>query len=373
MGRIFWKIFFACWFTLVVTALGVGITVYFYNESRWANNHKISKIPRIHRVTSVDGKEYLLYLPRPRAPKKKIPPAWIKFWPLQLSFGLGASLLLSALLAWNFTRPVRHLQHATKRLAKGDLNTRVMPLLGERRDEFAELGHDFDHMAEKFQSLLNAETRLLHDISHELRSPLSRLQLATELLRQQPQNEAMLQQIEREVNRLNALISEVLTLSRYEADVSLEPETYLELTEFVEEIVKDQAIEMQESGHKIEIKTNLTGIVKANPELLRRAVENVLRNALKYSPNNSVVTIELASALGDWISLKICDKGPGIEENFLSSIFQPFFRLKNTTQQGYGLGLTIAKRSIEAIGGKINAMNLTTGGLCIEFQLPLMR
>lgn len=438
MGKIFWKIFFGCWLTLLVTAAGVGITVYVYNENRWKSHTNISTSPlaelaiaataatlkhggleavqdlfastrkkpsvliidkngrdlfnrnvpigiwqqlpllelqsktktAIRDVIAPNGKEYLIFVPS--AVMKKKHPIQLKLWHLQLTIGLFASLALSALLAWNFARPVRCLRQATKRLAAGDFKTRVVTTMGNRHDEFAQLGSDFDNMAEKLESLLNAQTRLLHDISHELRSPLSRLQLAAELLNQQPENKAMLNQISREVHRINTLINEILTLSRYEANASPSLETYVELGELVEEIVQDLKFEIQETKHELNFNQIKSGIIKGSAELLRRAIENVIRNALKYSPNHTAINIEINQNTTGWISLTICDNGPGINENFLETIFLPFFRLQNIAQ-GYGLGLTIAKRSVEVIGGKIFATNRENGGLCVEIQLPLIK
>ena len=278
------------------------------------------------------------------------------------------------LLARYLTAPIGRLQSATKHLASGDLSQRVTPSLGTRKDELAELARDFDFMASRLETLLNVQKRLLHDVSHELRSPLARLRVAAGLARQRPERvESALDRIERETERLDELVGQVLALSRLEAGVSDATEEYLDLAELLHTVAEDAAFEAESSSRRVELAADQKLIVIGRTELLRRAFENVVRNAVNHTPDGTAVEFTAERDVGNnSVRVSVCDRGAGIPESDLNAVFEPFFRANsNSARGGYGLGLAIARRAIEAHGGAIHAENRPDGGLCVHIKLPL--
>lgn len=300
---------------------------------------------------------------RPVPPLSPIVPALI---------GLLASLLFSAWLARYLSRPIRSLRAAFEALAEGRLDTRVGPLMGRRRDELADLGGDFDRMAGRIGSLVDAQRRLLHDVSHELRSPLARLQAAVGLARQRPDKiSATLDRVERESERLDRLVGELLALSRLEAGVPGGMEDEIEIAGLLADIVEDARFEAEAKGVRVECDFAEDVVIVGGAELIRRAIENVVRNAVQHAPAGSLVQVD--GRLGRdrrQFRLRVCDQGPGVDEAQLAAIFQPFFRGAKR-QGGTGLGLAIARRALEAHGGGIAAHNRGQGGLCVELLLPI--
>lgn len=286
--------------------------------------------------------------------------------------GALGGLLFSAVLAWNLTRPMRQLRTGFERVAQGDLAVRLFPAMRRRHDELSEVARDFDTMAERLELLVSAREQLLHDVSHELRSPLARLQLAIGLGRQNPDNvENSLQRIEHEAGRLDKMIGELLTLSRAESN-SLPDEEYFDLYGLVEAVVNDARYEAQIPGVEIVLQAS-SGVeytVKGNAELMRRAVENIVRNALRFSSQGQRVTVELTH-IGPLFQIEVSDQGPGVEESKLSSIFDPFVRVKSALSgKGYGLGLAIVRKVVLAHGGQVEAHNGEQGGLVIRLRVP---
>lgn len=332
----------------------------------------------VRRVRAPDGRSLLVFAPAPeraaRAPRARLRPRMLPDdrLALQLGVALVASLVFSAGLAWYLARPVRHLRAASRRLADGALETRVGPVLGGRRDEIADLGRDFDHMAARLQALVGAQRRLLHDVSHELRSPLARLQVAVGLARQQPARvEAALERIEREAARLDSLVGELLTLSRLEAGVTGAPFEALDAGELLEEVAADARFEAEAAGCRVALRLPGALTVRGHAELLRRAFENVLRNAVKYAGRGTEIEATAARDASG-VTLTVCDRGPGVPEADLARLFEPFYRAESGTERaGYGLGLAIARRAVEAHGGAIRAANRAGGGLCVEIRLPV--
>ena len=334
------------------------------------------QIRSVRQILSEDGQAILLFVPSPEKlgqklshPKPPKPPPFL----LLLGMWLISGLLFSGLLAWWFTKPIRILRSAFNDLADGKLETRVRPAMGKRRDELADLGQNFDHMTSRIGQLLNAQKRLLHDVSHELRSPLARMQAAIGLAQQNPDKSAkMLERVERESERIDLLIGDLLNLSRLETPISEnDSREKFELTDVLLDIVEDARFEAQQKALEIRHspfdKTYLFGRV----ELIHSAIENVLRNAIKYSPDNGTIQLSLEK-LPDQLNIIIEDQGPGIAEGDLQRIFQPFFRSReNQHQNGVGLGLTIAHRAIELHGGQISAANRPEGGLRITITLPV--
>lgn len=328
----------------------------------------------VQRVQAPDGSRYTLFVPSldPALRKHRRPAPETRFY-INLASTLVASLLFSWGLAWYLTRPVRRLRQASRRLNAGDLQTRVGNQMGRRRDEIADLGRDFDFMAARLQALVDAQRTLLHDVSHELRSPLARLEVAVGLARQQPDKLAtMLDRIETEAERLDVLVGEVLTLSRLEAGVSPGPEECLELSGLLEVVVEDAQFEAVADGRSVVLESETDVTVIGYAELLRRTFENVVRNGIRHTEPGTAVRVRVGIGNGDAL-VEVCDRGPGLAEAELATMFEPFVRARGSAGQGYGLGLAIAKRAVQAHGGSISARNREQGGMCVRVRLPRRR
>jgi two-component system OmpR family sensor kinase len=314
----------------------------------------------------------------PRGPPGPFGPGWQLNRPIPLLASVLVSLLFALLLAWYFSRPIRALRNAFEAAAAGDLAPRFAGT-ASGGDELNDLGRDFDRMSGRLRALMDGQRRLLHDVSHELRSPLARLQAAIGLAHQQPERIATsLERIERESVRMDKLVGELLTLSRLEANPNLPKDELVDLQELVDGIASDVRFEVGDDGPAIEV--GIEGridderqvAVRGAPDLLWRAVENVVRNAVKHGGAGGVVEFRLR-ADAQWAYIVVLDRGPGIAPADLPTIFQPFFRSnpsKNNVD-GHGLGLAIAERVIHAHGGTIRAMNREDGGLQVAIVLPL--
>jgi two-component system OmpR family sensor kinase len=327
--------------------------------------------PVARQVASPQGQSYLLFVPRAAESRRPPPPPFLEPWQLIL-IGTASSLGVSALLAWYLARPIRNLRWAFNAAADGKLETRVLPRMGRRRDEIADLGRDFDRMAQQLQTLVSAQARLLHDLSHELRSPLARLHAAAGLLRQDPENlPRSLDRIEQETDRLDALVGEVLDLARLEGGTSPAPTARLDLAELVSSIVEDARFEAQAAGRDVSFHSRDAAIVIGRADLLHRAIENVVRNAVKYTRTGTQVDVELR-ATAACATLTVADRGPGVPNDELTRIFEPFYQTNSERRaDGFGLGLAIAQRAIHLHGGSIRATNQSAGGLCVGIELPL--
>ena len=310
----------------------------------------------------------------PRGPPGPFGPGWQLNKPIPLLASVLVSLLFALLLAWYFSRPIRALRNAFEAAAAGDLAPRFAGA-ASGGDELKDLGRDFDRMSGRLRALMDGQRRLLHDVSHELRSPLARLQAAIGLAHQQPERIATsLERIERESVRMDKLVGELLTLSRLEADPNLPKHELVDMQELVDGIASDVRFEAGPDGPAIEV--HIEGepqlAVPGVPDLLWRALENVVRNAVKHGGAGGVVELKLR-ADGEWVHVDVLDRGPGIAPDDLPTIFQPFFRShpsKNNVD-GHGLGLAIAERVVHAHGGTIRAMNREGGGLRVAIVLPL--
>jgi len=373
MGRLFWKFFLFIWLGQMAAVIGTGTFFWFERQQQHFEPRMMPDQPppphSEHRPPPLafDPSD-ADHLPPPhegRGPGGPLP-----IFPIIA--GLITSLLCAAVLAWYFAKPIRHLRSAFAAAAEGNLDTRVGTAMGGRRDELADLGYDFDRMTERLQALMAGQKRLLHDVSHELRSPLARLQAAMGLARQQPGRlEDSLDRIEREGERINELIGELLTLSRLEAGVS-GPLEMLDLGELLGEIVEDARFEGAARQVGIDFAAAPKLAVQANPELLHRAIENIIRNALRFSPAGTNLRIDARPDVAGKIRLQIADHGTGVPESELEAIFTPFYRGRNlATGDGYGLGLAIARQVITALNGKIAARMKPDGssGLLIDIVL----
>ncbi len=280
---------------------------------------------------------------------------------------LGIAVLLCYVLARSLTAPLRRLQNAVQAFGQGDLSARVR---SKRRDEMGELSKNFDHMADRLQLLMTAERRLLADVSHELRSPLARLSVAVELARTGEDREAALSRIQREADRLNTLVGELLQVTRAELDPSMRRKEGVLLDQLVTEIVEDSRIETQARDVSLNLEPLPEIKLEGDPELLRRGIENVIRNAIKYAPAGSAVDVNMHSNPGR-ILISVRDRGPGVPEGELARIFDPFYRVeadRNRTTGGVGLGLAIARRAVELHNGFLRAKNVQPG-LLVEIEL----
>ena len=301
---------------------------------------------------------------------------------------LLAISLVTGLFCYGLARflaaPVGKIRVAAQRLAQGDLSARVEPNRFPRgQDELTKLARDFDKMAGRLEGLVTAQNRLLGDVSHELRSPLARLNLALELARRgdEAKREAAFKRIEREADRLDELIGELLTLSRLENGLPTQNlQTPLDLAELAREVAADADFEARNAGRGVRVEYQgapQNVMTRGDAELLRRAVENLTRNALRHTSADSQVDIELRARNGDLI-LEVKDRGPGVPASELEAIFRPFYRVegareRSETDRGTGLGLAIAERAARAHGGQITARNREGGGLCVSIELPMMK
>jgi len=281
-------------------------------------------------------------------------------------------------LAWYLTSPIRKLRTAAQQLASGDLKTRVSKNLGGRKDELADLGHDFDLMADRIEALLESQGRLYRDISHELRSPLARLHVALELARQRSGKEAAedLDRIEREAERLNELIGHMRTLTVLESGGENIQYAPVELDLLVREIAEDADFEARNQNRKVNVMKSEGVKVNGNEEMLRRAVENVVRNAVRYTPEDSEVEISLISRQDNsenYAHITVRDHGSGVPEEVLGDLFRPFYRVGDARDRktgGTGIGLAITEKAVRLHGGTVTASNAADGGLIVEIKLP---
>jgi two-component system sensor histidine kinase CpxA len=300
-----------------------------------------------------------------------VPRVHVGSWFLQPAhiFVMAAAIGLCYWLALYLTRPVRKLQKAVERFGRGDLSARAESV---RRDELGQLARTFDRMADRIETLLAAERRLLLDISHELRSPLARLGVAIELGRSGEDTDAALNRIQKESDRLNSLVGQLLQVTRVEGDAASLRRDPVRLDQLVQLLVEDSAIEAAAHGCSLQYQSGEPVTIAGDPELLRRAVENVLRNAIRYEPRDSSVEVKLRHG-GSGAVVEIRDHGPGVPEEALPRIFDPFYRVesdRNRLSGGIGLGLSIARRAVELHRGAIRAANANPG-LKIELEFPV--
>jgi len=282
---------------------------------------------------------------------------------------IGLVVLLCYAFAYHLTSPVRRLRSVVDCFGRGDFSARAP---ANRKDELGELARSFNQMAGRIQTLLSAERRLLLDISHELRSPLARLGVAVELARSGQDREHMLDRIQKEADRLNELVSELLQVTRVEADPSAQKTDPVHLDELLADLVYDSLLEAKAKDCTLLLKSPASAVVSGDEELIRRALENVIRNAIRYAPRNTSVEIELAKR-HDAAIVTVRDYGPGVPDEALTRIFDPFYRVdsdRNRASGGLGLGLAIARRSVQLHKGNLSAQNAHPG-LLVTMEFPL--
>lgn len=328
----------------------------------------IGRANRIERHLSLDEKKLL----PPRPPRFNPLIRTIATFPVKaLVIAAIASALFAAILAWYFSKPISRLRIAFKRAAEGDLQFSVASQMNARNDELSDLGLHFDEMTKRLSALMQGQSRLLHHVSHELRSPLARMQMALGLASQTPEKaESALNRIALEAERMDKLIGELLELSRFESGmVALNKERF-SFNALLDSIVEDANFEAADKNIQIlcEIEASIT--VEGQLDLLNRAVENVVRNAIKYAPNDSVITIKTLIS-DQQLQLSITDQGAGVLTSELADIFKPFVRGNSGSQVvGHGVGLAITKQVVEAHGGQVVAQNLKPNGFMVTITLP---
>ncbi|MFZ1986481.1 MAG: ATP-binding protein [Desulfatitalea sp.] len=330
------------------------------------------------RTTSGNGNTYVIML--------ELPVGLVRYF-FTLTRGhllrLLAALLASGLICFLFARylatPIKKLQSAVRKFSQGDLSVRVAPDIGTRTDEIANLAKDFDAMAAQIETLMHAHERLLRDIAHELRSPLTRLNVALEISRKHadPEVKRFIDRIGQEADKLSQLITQLLTLSRLEnAEPALQVRP-VALEEIIGRIAQDAGFEGQARQCSVSFAVEEKCTLPVDGNLIRSAIENVVRNALRFTPVGSQVEIlqKVHRENSDrYVRIVVMDSGPGVAEEALENLFQPFFRAdhpKDRASGGAGLGLAIAHRAVTMHQGQISAKNREGGGLIVEIRLPL--
>lgn len=370
MGRLFWKFFSIFWLAQVVTVLSVGLFFLVSPEamSNGFPRHPLEPFLGESRHDTVADNSPIHHSQQQNS-QGLIPP------PYPLAVGIVVSLSFAAWLSWYFSRPIRSLNDAFEALADGKLDTRIGGSMGRRRDELTDLGAAFDQSAAKLQTLVEAQRRLLHDVSHELRSPLARLQACSDLLVQQPQRAGeLIQRIERETGRMDALVGELLTLARLNSGAQTVNQDPVDLAEVVQSVCVDALLELEAKGCATQLEIKSSGSVRGDVELLYRAIDNILRNAIRYTAEKTMISLKLTEDLKtSSVVLCIADKGPGLSAMDLTSVFEPFFRSRHADRplgDGYGLGLAITRSIVLSHGGSVLARNRDGGGLEVEVSLP---
>ena len=289
---------------------------------------------------------------------------------------LLVSTAICYLLARQLSAPIQHLRDATRSVADGRLDVQVAGLLGKRRDELAMLAVDFDAMTARLAALLNAQQQLLRDVSHELRSPLARLQIALGLARRPQANlQQELDRIEQEAQRLDELIGEILSLSRLEDPARPIEAADVPLDELFEALADDARVEADPRHVTVQVDVPAGLVASGDRELLHRALENVVRNAVRFSPDGGEVLLEARRQAG-CLLLAVNDAGPGVPAGQLEKIFEPFYRVASARDRdsgGHGIGLAIAARVVRLHGGTIRASNRSPSGLRVEVSIPATR
>jgi signal transduction histidine kinase len=373
LGRLYWKFLVFFFVAQTTTVLGIGLAIWAtvpeyepeYGESRPpfaapAEPGAARGFPPPMAGMGGDGSP-----PRLPPPSAKVP-----F--VHLLAGAIVSLIFAALLAAYVSRPIRRLRQALQAAADGRLDGGLAAAMGNRRDELADLGRDFDRMARHLAQLMEGQRRLLHDVSHELRSPLARLSAIIGLARQQPDClEDCLARLEHESARMDRLLSELLTLSRLESGMVERSSELVDLADLLEDVVADAAPEVEQAACRVDMSRGPAALVRGDPEMLHRVFDNLLRNALLHAASGRWVGITLVVD-GDEASVRVEDRGPGVLSADIDRLFLPFYRSRQTAgRNGHGLGLAITRQIVENHQGRIDVANRREGGLCVTVHLPL--
>jgi two-component system sensor histidine kinase CpxA len=327
-----------------------------------------------HEIIDLNGVTYRLVaeLQHPIGHLIKIPIAGLT---IRLTIAIFISGLICYLLSLYLTQPLRTLQVAAKSIARGKFSTRVGNLIGHHKDEIAELSNEFDQMAERLEQIISSKQLLLQDISHELRSPLARLQIAVELARTKTDNSAAaeFERMENEITRLNELIGEILDLARMNKSTIQLSMTNANIREVLQNIIDDANFEFGQKKPRVLFENAFDTTLFIDAKLLNRAFENVIRNALRYSDKELPVIVKMSKD-ENRLNIEITDSGPGVPDDQLDKIFNPFHRVDSSREKktgGYGLGLAIVKQAIRLHDGNVSAQNTQPHGLSITISLPI--
>lgn len=332
----------------------------------------------IDRVESLEGVGHTIYLVD-RIPPTTILAPGLEGTLLRILAGALISALVSFFLARSLTAPVGALRTATRKVAAGDLDARVGDGIPHRQDELGELASDFNLMAERLQTMYQANRRLLRDVSHELRSPLARLSVALEIARGKGAEsiEPELARIALESERLESLVNDVLGLLRESSEQGAKQDESVDLVELLGELVTVVNYEAPRGHAGIHWRGSAPLLLRGDRELLWRALENLLRNALRHTDPARGVDLEIAADGRDGdIEIRVSDYGPGVPEEALERIFEPFYRVQESRDRntgGHGIGLAIAAAAVGRHGGSLSAENVPDGGLRMTVTLPRPR
>jgi two-component system sensor histidine kinase CpxA len=327
-------------------------------------------------VTAHDGRAYRVII---RFPARKVSYVPVRAWGWsgRIAAIVAAAGLLCIWLAWRLSAPLARLGQAAGKFASGDLKARAgAATFPSHPPEYRKLAHDFDEMAGRIETLVNSQRQLLRDVSHELRTPLTRLNLAVNNARHAPASAvaASLDRIDQESERLNALIDRIIRLSRCEAFAEPPHRDIIEFADFVESIVSDADFEATARKRRVSMLRAETCRLAGDRELLREAIENIMRNAIRYTPEGTAVTVDAYRDGPSDYRIVIRDCGPGVPVEHIEAIFEPFYRAPQRTDPdspGFGIGLAIAERAISLHQGIITARNPVEGGFEIAIHLPV--
>ncbi|HEY4357510.1 MAG TPA: ATP-binding protein [Acidobacteriaceae bacterium] len=349
-------------------------------DGRQLNSHYVWLVP----VAANGAKyEYVWFQPPSTRPAPQRRWNWFHYSFPQLPVTIAVDGVTTFILVLLFSRPLVRLRKAARELAAGNLSARVEEAAskgsGKHADEFQALAHDFNHMADRLESLVGAQRLLLRDVSHELRSPLARLSVALELAHEdaEPALDQHLGRIEREAERLNQLIGQLLTLSSLETRERTSTFRPVSLNLLCEQIVPDAEYEAQQHSCSVMLEETSDCSVFGDRELLYRAIENVVRNAIRYTEPNTEVTISVGETVVEGkrsARIEVSDRGPGIPDAELAHIFRPFYRVdqaRSSNTGGSGVGLAITERAVRLHGGTVRATNRTGGGTSIQMVFPV--
>ena len=326
------------------------------------------------RLIGPDDRVYTFFV----TPKRGRGGDWLNehTWAYFLILALLVSGGVSYLLARAISKPVSRFREAAVAIAAGNFDTRVAESVGTRKDEIGHLARDFDRMADELQRAWHQQTELTRNVSHELRSPLARLRVALELARREAGDLPEFARIDKETERLDELIGQILDYAKMDAGTGEEP-TDVQLDDLIDQVVNDVQYECRSAGIEgvtVELSVEGSPSMHGFAFALSSAIENVLRNAVHHSPANSPVTVNLSQTTTHAL-IEISDHGSGVDETELESLFEPFFRsssaLDDRRKNGTGLGLAIAQRAVKKNGGTIGASNVANGGLRVTIELPI--
>jgi two-component system sensor histidine kinase CpxA len=325
------------------------------------------------KVQGKDGQQYIYAV---EATEHHGPPRGIGL--LGIALRWSVPFLVSGLICYLLTRyltaPIFRLREASQHLAAGDLSTRAATGMERRRDELGSLVRDFNAMAARIEELVSRQRQLIYDISHELRSPLARLNVALDLGRERKGNDSAFDHMEQDLECLNDMIERLLTVARLDTSAAAVPVAKIDLAELVSQIVLSADFELRERNGNVHLTSQSQYFVQGNTELLHSAIENVIRNAVRYTGPGNSVEVQLADAAEPvFVRILVRDHGQGVPESELVNIFEPFYRVaddRNRQSGGAGLGLAIADRVIRIHRGTIKARNILPHGLEIEILLP---